>query len=328
MKTLRRHRGQNPVPVPSVGLLPAAPDDGPEDARLQAQWTGGSALATRSVTLVLWAAFAAGPAALVLAAWLILTPAAQPVGATPAPPSRVGELAAAQSFAEHYVVTWLQTPAGQEERLEPFVATTASVALPRTPWVVADPSTAGVEYLSAGTWSVTVAVTVVAPTSAVAPERRYFQVPVTYQAGRLLAQTLPAPVAAPKAADPVELGYRFRVGLAAPAALTVSDFLAALLTGAGDVSRYTTPGTSITPVTPVPYTAVEVHEVLATHESAAAPEQGEQLRLLVTATARVSKQQETSVQYALTLAARSGRWEVKTVDPAPATARPSTPQPN
>ena len=43
------------------------------DVRLQARWTGGSQLATRSASAFLWTALAAGPLALALAVLTFLT---------------------------------------------------------------------------------------------------------------------------------------------------------------------------------------------------------------------------------------------------------------
>jgi hypothetical protein len=292
-------------------------------AGLQAGWTGGSALATRAATVGLWAALLAGPMALLLAVWLLRGVPAQPAATVPVHEAPAGERTAVQAFAEHFVVTWLQTPAGLERPLDQFVAapTTITPTLPRTPWVPSLPATADLVDLGDGTWSVTVAVTVTPPGRGPSVgARRYFQVPVTYQEGRLLAQTLPAPVPGPQPAEPVELGYPYRAAVDDAPALAAQGFLAALLTGAGDVTRFLSPGTSVTPIDPPPYTTVEVHEILADTDltsAPATPRQGEQLQLLVTATAAAGADQEISVQYALTLAARAGRWEVKALEPAP-----------
>ena len=47
------------------------------------------------------------------------------------------------------------------------------------------------------------------------------------------------------------------------------------------------------------------------------PSTGDELHELVTAEARSSTGQAISVQYALTLTAREGRWEVRSMEPAP-----------
>lgn len=303
------------------------------DARLQAQWTGGSQLATKAATAGLWSALLAGPLALALATLAFLSSGTQPAPAVaPAPVQRAGEQAAVEEFAGRFVVTWLQTRRGDEEQLSRFVSA-ASFTLPEVPWVATQADTAEISRIGEGVWAVTVGVTVTPPKAAKAvpggPTRRYFQVPVQYAAGALVAQTLPAPVSQPASAAGDALNYRYRTALTDPAAAAVQDFLAALLTGTGDVTRYVTPGVSIAAITPPPYTDVAVTDVLADQdltgeEASSSPPPGGQLRVMATASAAANARQETTVQYALTLASRAGRWEVRSVDPTPA-VRPRTP---
>ncbi|PZS31670.1 MAG: hypothetical protein DLM59_09525 [Pseudonocardiales bacterium] len=330
MKVATRRR-----PPAAPDAEPAVPKDEP-DVRLQARWTGGSHLATRSATVLLWSALAAGPLALALALLTFLTiSGTAPTTATTAA-DRAGEQVAVEEFAQRFVVTWLQTPQGQENQLTPYVQV-AHVNLPVVPWRADQPTTAGVRRVAPGAWSVTVAVTVSAPSSPA--RRRYFVVPVRYVDGGsgsagpgLVASALPAPVAAPIAAAAPALAYPYRSALTDPVATSVGEFLTALLTGNGDVTRYVTPGTVIAAVNPPPYTVVAVNDVLIDRDVAhgAAPASGERLAVLVTARATAGPQQDIDVQYALTLLARAGRWEVKSIDPSPVVAADGTnpgPQP-
>ena len=292
--------------------------------RLQSQWTGGSHLATRAITVVLWSALVSGPLALALAALLLLSLAGPaPTNAAPAV-DRAGERVAVQEFAQRFVVAWLQTPQGQEKQLASYVKV-PSLRLAEVPVTAQGPATADVRQVGPGLWTVTVGVNVTpaaAGTSPAIPARRYFQVPVRFAAGALVAAALPAPVAAPAVAEAPGLAYRQRASLAHPLATSVGEFLAALLTGAGEVTRYASPGTTVVAVTPAPYTAVVVTDVMVDRDLPAdrvAPAPGDQRRVLVTARASSGVRQEISVQYALTLLARAGRWEVKAVDPAPMT---------
>ena len=178
-----------------------------------------------------------------------------------------------------------------------------------------------------GRWAVTVAATVTTPAAqgqdpaqVPAPVRRYFTVPLRYDAGALIAEALPAPVAAPATAEPGRLGYRYSLSAQHPASTATAEFLAALLTGAGDVTRYVTPGTQIQAVTPPPYAEVLIRDLDVDTDPAdlpMTPSNGDELHELVTAEARSSTGQAISVQYALTLTAREGRWEVRAVEPAP-----------
>lgn len=295
------------------------------------QWSGPTAAGTKALTVALWCLLATGPIAVVL---FLLTASAQP--ATVTEPTGVddvaGERAAVTGFAEDFVVTWLSTPRGEGASLEQFVVDASSATLPEQPWQVSEATTAAVEQLEEQLWSATVAVTVLGPQSSSedaqasepTPERRYFQVGIVYDGGALRAQTLPAPVAAPEVADPAPLDYRYRVPTTDPVAAAAGEFLAALLTGASDVSRYVSPGAEISAVTPPPYTAVRLDDVALDRElPAGEPTDGEERRLLVTATVTTAQEQALTVQYALTTAARDGRWEISSLDPA-ATTSPAT----
>jgi len=48
------------------------------------------------------------------------------------------------------------------------------------------------------------------------------------------------------------------------------------------------------------------------------PADGQRMRVLATAAAEVTDTQSANVTYALTLAARAGRWEITAIDPTPA----------
>jgi len=92
----------------------------------------------------------------------------------------------------------------------------------------------------------------------------------------------------------------------------VGEFLAAYLTGAGEVSRYLAPGVTLSPVSPAPYTALSVEQVLAVEEAAAAekvPADGTTAHVLARVEARGTAGR-WPLAYELTLKARSDRWEV------------------
>ncbi len=333
---LRGTGGLPPEPQPRAEQSPAAQSQAEQspaaqsqaghpqpmgDVRLQARWTGGTLLATRTATAVLWSALVAGPLALVLAVLVVLSgPGTSADVAAPAA-DHSAEQAAVEEFAQRFVVTWLQTPQGQEAQLAPYVQV-VHLTLPEVPWQADAPATASVGRLGAGRWSVTVAVSVSAPGSPT--RRRYFQVPVSYVSGgggggAMVAAALPAPVAAPIAAAAPELAYRYRADPAGPVVTSIGEFLTALLTGQGDVTRYVSPGTVIAAVNPPPYTAVAVSDVMVDRDVAGGtpPTSGQRLAVLATARVTAGPNQQIDVQYALTLLARAGRWEVQAVDPSP-----------
>lgn len=344
--TLRRRR-----PVASAGAdvaphqvtdpttpTPAAKGKPDPDTQLQSRWTAGPALVTKAATGALWAGLLAGPVALLLT--VSGTFASTPPGARLVAPvvDRAGEQAAAAEFAGRLVTVWLTSTRGQEARLTSLLQG-VQVSLPELAWSAGQPTVANVRQLPDGTWMIVTAVPVspspgpAAPTSSSPADTssgpvsaawpvRYFEVPVHLDAGGPVALALPAPVAAPgEAAQPPRLDYRYRAVQDDPVGVSVSQFLAALLTGTGDVTRYLSPGTAISSVTPAPYTAVAVTDIATDREltpGAAVPADGTHLRALVTATATAAPQQQTTVQYPLTLTVRGGRWEITALDPAPA----------
>lgn len=303
-------------------------DASAEEASASAmEWSGASATMTKAIGILLKASLVAGPLALLLAVWLLMKPPAPPSG-----PHVVDQSAAAStraavgSFAEDFVVTWLSTADGDEKRLGRFLSTYSGLSLPQTPWVVTNPAVSDIRE-TAGSWSATVAVDV-ADHAKAPPVRRYFQVPVAYRAGALVAQTLPAPVAGPALAGAPQLAYDGRASTEDPLALAAGEFLRALLvSGGGDVTRYITPGAKIRAVSPAPYTALELGDVLVDQDistiNQSDPKTGTRLRLLVTAALSSTGNRQITVQYALTVTARAGRWEITSINPNPLTSSQS-----
>jgi hypothetical protein len=142
---------------------------------------------------------------------------------------------------------------------------------------------------------------------------RYYAVPVAADgAGSSFTVTgAPGVVAGPARAEVPKSSY----GVTIPGgdlSSAVGEFLAAYLTGVGEVSRYLAPGVKLTAVSPAPYTAVAVQEESAVEEAAAAeqvPADGTTVRVLASVEAR-NADGRWPLAYELTLKARSGRWEV------------------
>jgi hypothetical protein len=197
--------------------------------------------------------------------------------------------------------------------------------LPKTAASVSATSVAAVEVDAPGVWSVTVGVDARWPDGAgnlAGAQRLYFEVPVAAAGGGRGASViaLPASVPAPQQVSGVSL--RYQTGLPTNSALgtTVGEFLEALLTGAGDVSRYVTPGTDITAVTPAPFTAIEMRRVWATDrlDPSAVPTDGKTAQVLVDAAVTPVAGVELATQYRLELTARAGRWEISQMQGNPA----------
>ncbi|HYJ68010.1 MAG TPA: conjugal transfer protein [Nocardioidaceae bacterium] len=285
-------------------------------------WTNGSSLKTKAATVLLVGALVLSPAGLVVGLAAASSGSA-PVTETQTADTR-GEQAAVEEFAARFVTTWLVANADNaEDLLVGLVEIPDSAEFPSTGLQASDPTVAGVEQLEGGIWSVTIAVTTVDPAASAPGVRRFFRVPVVYDTGRLVALALPAPTAAPTMAETPDLGYPSDLSTGHPAWRTVGGFMTALLAGKGDITRYLTPGTRVAPVVPVPFGAIRINQIAASvdvgEEPAHVPADGQQLPVLVTVSGLTSATASSglTVQYALVLTGRDGRWEVTEVEASP-----------
>lgn len=148
---------------------------------------------------------------------------------------------------------------------------------------------------------------------------RWWQVVVRVDnSGGISVVGLPTPIAAPASASGnLNLGYSKPVN-SQEASATVSEFLQAYLTGVGEVSRYTTPGSSILPVTPAPYEQVSVQEIRSDVDltDKTIRKNGAKAHLSVVARTSSGKSAQTTT-YFLTVKARDGRWEIESIDQTP-----------
>lgn len=308
------------------------------------EWSNGSALLTKVWGAVLVLALLTGPAALV---WTALRPEPAPVSAATGTADPT-EQAAATERAVELVETWLRADRNDQQLLASLTSAPVG-SLPQEGLTIRDSSVAQVEPADDGVWSVTVGADVAEPapgsTPAPAPSggtgkgaeaeaaatplvwvRRYFQVPVlvnrtdTEWSGPDLAVTalaLPAPVPGPAAAaEPPDLDYPETISPTSAAGQSVAGFLAAMVAGDGEITRYLRPGTSVSAVTPAPYTAAAVTGIKGSHEATESPADGDGTHALITTELTRLDGDKTTAQYVLTLVARDGRWEVAGVEPA------------
>ncbi|WP_051027390.1 conjugal transfer protein [Cellulosimicrobium cellulans] len=288
-----------------------------------------STWSTRLATVGLFTCLALGPIGTAGAAYAILLnqQTSGPVAVAEPVVDRSDERATVAEFAQRVVTVWLTSTQENPDALQALVKDAAVVTLSKVPFEVSDVDVAGIARDDAGTWSVQVAATVTDASEETA--RRYYQVPVRVDdAGALSALTLPAPVAAPVVVGGSTGAYRTHLAMNSPVADTVTQFLSAYIAGTGDVSRYVTPGSTILPVTPPPYSTITLAELrsvaqLEETEDGAAPADGETAQVLATASAVVSEEQVAAVTYALSLTARAGRWEITAIDPAPVVSEDS-----
>jgi hypothetical protein len=311
--------------------------DGENPAPQVVEWSNGPALATKAWGAVIALALLAGPAALV---WTVLRPEPAPVSAA-AGAADSAETAAASERAVELVETWLRADADDQQLIASLTSAPVGT-LPQEGLTIRDSKVAQVEPAEDDVWSVTVGVDVAEPAPGSTPPpsggtgkeaevslvwvRRYFQVPVlvdrteTEYSGPDLAVTalaLPSPVPGPAAAaEPPDLDYPETISPTSSAGQSAAGFLAALVAGDGEITRYLRPGTSISAITPAPYSAVTVTGIKGSHEVTESPADGDGSHALITAELTRLDGEKTTAQYVITLYARDGRWEVAGLEPA------------
>lgn len=278
-------------------------------------------VAAKAATAGLTACLILGPVGAALGGLAFLQGSQLAPTQTAAAVDQSNERAIAEEFAQRVVLTWLTSTRDQSAALTALVPGVQGASLPERGFDVTDATVARIAQ-DGGLWSVTVAANVTDARSETV--RRFYQVPVQVTGSAVTALTLPAPVSPPTAGVAPRTGYRTQLDPNSVVGVTVSQFLAAYLTGTGDVSRYLTPGVSLTVLAPPPYAEVQLEELLGDSDGDAVPVSGQRLRVLATAVGTVTAKQAATVTYALSLTARAGRWEITAIDPVPALAPPST----
>jgi hypothetical protein len=239
----------------------------------------------------------------------------------------------AGAYAEGFVASWLSASNNDHAALDAYLDSSGIGALPKTGWFYRDVAVSGTEIREGSTLAAVTVAANIRETKTVEGKaierwpRRYFRAVINTDGG-LSPVGLPAPVSAPvPAGSNVTLRYPESVSTSSDVATTVTSFLSAYATGAEGLDRYTTPGSSITPITPAPYTAATIRSLNADKTPSTAPKDGEALSILTAVGFKTDQDQGSSSTYAMTLKARAGRWEISSLSPVPEvdkSARPST----
>ncbi len=236
----------------------------------------------------------------------------------PAPPPAVGPA----GWAQLYVAAFL--PAGQANTsgLGPFLA-----AVPNLDQVTAgklaatSTTTVDAHVVSPGYWAVTVAAAVEELSGGVWQPLgvRFYDVGVVDRGGRFAATGLPSQGAGPAPAATPTLA---NTSVSAPTAGnaetdTVAQFLGAMLSGQGQISRYTPVGSPLRAVTPAPFRSVTVTGV-----SVLPARKGRPAEVAANVDATDTTGQTQQLAYVVALDRQAGQWEVTNVLPAPPLAHP------
>lgn len=144
---------------------------------------------------------------------------------------------------------------------------------------------------------------------------RFFSVGVAETATGWVVTGPPALISAPSRGPTPELLVDRFDGLADTPGLgeMLPRFLAAYLTGVGELPRYTSPSSPLSAVQPPPFTEVEL-----VRSGLAATTDGTEVAVVVKATDSDGRVQV--LEYALMVEQRDGRWEVSKLLPAPSPA--------
>lgn len=228
------------------------------------------------------------------------------------------------AFALGFVGAWLSASSEDFTSLQNYVAMNSSADLPSAPTVYKDLAVASITPAeSSDLVSVVIAGNVqeVGEKKQAVWPRRYFLVTINTGLDSMGVVGLPAPIAAPvKSEQGASLVYTEAVVPTDAAAQAVTSFLAAYVAGQGDMNRYLSPSSTLTPIVPAPFTAVKVQSLQANVNSSGTPRDGSQLKVLAKVQLTSTTDQKLISTYALTLVARAERWEISSLDLTPAEA--------
>ncbi|WP_208653326.1 conjugal transfer protein, partial [Streptomyces rhizosphaericus] len=300
---------------------------------------------TRLVRLGVWVLVASGPV-LGLMAFVGSSGPAQGIAKPTAAPTQASPVGPA-GFAELFLSAYLQAGQGTERDLAPYYSGSVALSVKPGSRTATQSTVIASREVQPGYWSITVAADITAQDDKGKSRRlgvQYFRVGIqaagpegaggtaksaSATAG-YTATSLPAQVAAPAALKPGALAYESDRGSSStdPAVDTAKGFLAAYLTGTSELDRYTSARERLRAISPAPYAEVKVTGVQDDSTSAGqqkVPADGTVLHQLVQVDATDQAGSPVSLSYALTLKSRAGRWEVASVDDAPAIRESSAP---
>ncbi|OIJ64970.1 conjugal transfer protein [Streptomyces mangrovisoli] len=229
----------------------------------------------------------------------------------------------ASGCAQLFVGAWLRSSAGDADSAQARLARRLGPAVDLPDRVVdAQPGLQAV--LAVRSAQVSAAQSLVTVAAQDADGRvRYYAVPVAADEGgaRCVVTAAPAAVAGPGRATAGPSSYAVTVPTGSEVASSVGEFLTAYLTGAGRIDRYLAPDVSLSAVEPAAYQAVSVTGLEAretTPIAGTAAADGTTVHVLAQVEARDAAAR-WPLAYALTLRARSGRWEVAAFEAGSAT---------
>ena len=281
-------------------------------------------LMVRMLQVVVWLLVVSGPLAAVLLATQVSAlggrlETVEGQAAVELPPDTTG----VEGFAELFIAAFLGAGEGSPESLAPFLDKPRLDGVADGSWFATRTASLGAREIGPGYFAVTVSAEVVAadeesdePNVWVPVGTLFYSVGVAESETGWAVTGLPTLIAAPTRAVPPELLLGHLDGLDGAPGLEemLHRFLAAYLTGDGELARYMAPDSRIARVQPPPFVSVEVLKAGFID----APDGTQQVAIVLRATDAADRVQ--LLEYALTVEQRDGRWEVSELLPAPTLA--------
>lgn len=323
---IKMKKPQVPAFMSRKGSSTAKPGKKPKKQRPRTTTGNGTVVQAATGTAGRWAVYVvAGLVALMALYGFLNSFKSDPPPQTVVADSAGVEQQQAGSFAQSYVGAWLSATKSDHKALDAYGTTQTTAITGDTPVEYKDLAVASVHKESDDMTSVVVSASVktVEEDKSSKDKKKEIWTPYWYQvavagSGEALSVVgAPTPIASPGIKDAPQTNYNRRVS-DQDMQNTIKDFLAAYVTGKGDVTRYVAPDKNITAISPSYWDSVTLKEANSAEEiKDVSSSDGQTADVLVTAVVTHDKTSKPA-QYVLSMKVRDGRWEVTQINSAPA----------
>jgi hypothetical protein len=246
------------------------------------------------------------------------------------------QLSAVEAYATHYVDVYLKDPSNSAAIKQFYDGEVPATALPAGGRALrASSALPGVVVDDFQTYSVVVDAEIPKAASSSSMVFMRLQVDVSADHKNLFkAFTLPHARPDRPAGAAVELATQTSVSEDRPVYKTVDGFLAAMLTGQGDITPYVSSGSGLTAANPPRFTTMAIERVQTNSDLAVAqdvPPKADHVEVTVRATMQTASGVLMPMDFPLVMSVAGGHWQVDRINDAPSIVAPndsgSTPSP-